>query len=129
MKIQHLGTLASLATAALLAGCATGGGESRPESFPQPYAEKEIKIFVTNLAFSDATLYGITNGGRVRLGQITGKKDQVFTLPLEFSSELQLEIDLLAGPRCFTERMMVDPGDHLDLLIENEYRLLNCVGS
>mgnify|MGYP001825468082 CR=1 FL=1 len=116
-----------VAEAALVAGCA--GKRSEVEAFPDPYSEKEVKIFVTNLAFMDATLYGITNGARRRLGRVTGKKDHVFTLPMQLSSEFYLEIDILAGPKCFTERMMVDPGDHLDLVIQNESMHWRCGGS
>jgi hypothetical protein len=119
--------ITSVAAAAFFVGCAGGGSEV--DSFPDPYAEKEVKIFVTNLAFMDATIYGITHGGRWRLGQVTGKKETVFTLPMTLPSELYLEIDILAGPKCYTERMMVDPGDHLDLIIQNEGMHWRCGGS
>ncbi|MCJ7627437.1 MAG: hypothetical protein MUO50_03515 [Longimicrobiales bacterium] len=69
------------------------------------------------------------NGGRRRLGQITGKQENVFTLPLRIPSELYLEIDFLAGPTCLTERMVVDPGDHLELIIQNENLGWTCRGN
>ncbi|MBT8398279.1 MAG: hypothetical protein HKO65_14070 [Gemmatimonadetes bacterium] len=125
MKLRHFGIITALAAAVSFAGCAGGAGPEG-KAFSDPYSEKEVKLFVTNLAFTDVTLYGITNGGRIRLGRVTGKKEVVFTLPLEFSSELYLEIDYLAGPKCFTERMIVDPGDHLDLLIQAENRTWDC---
>jgi hypothetical protein len=118
--------ITTLAAAALVAGCA--GKRSEVEAFPDPYADKDVKIFVTNLAFMDATIFGIANGGRTRLGRVTGKREHVFTLPMDFSSELYLEIDILAGPKCFTERMMVNPGDHLDLVIQNEGMHWRCGG-
>lgn len=100
------------------AGCATGGGTSDP--FSENRDETEVRLSITNLAFMDATVWGISNGGRTRLGRVTGKDEAVFSMPLAFPSEFYLEIDFLAGPTCLTERMVVDPGDHLELIIENE---------
>lgn len=117
----------ALATAALAFGCASAAG---PAS--DPFAdggEKEVKVFITNLAFMDATVYGITNGSRRRLGRVTGKRESVFTIPLAHSSEFYLEIDILAGPRCKTERMNVDPGDHVELIIQTDNPYLFCAES
>ena len=126
MKIRHLGTIGVVAFATLLAGCAMGGSQREP--FSEATREKEVKLFVTNLAFNQVTLYGIKNGARHHLGRITGKQETVFTLPMDIASELYLEIDFLAGPKCYTERMMVDPGDHLDLVIQNENLSWRCGG-
>lgn len=122
-RFSHL--IWTVAFAVFLAGCAAGGGRSNP--FDGDYtAEQEIKIFVTNLAFSDVTLYGIANGAPHRLGRVTGKREVAFTMPMRMPSELYIEIDFLAGPKCLTERMMVDPGDHLELTIQNENLSWNC---
>jgi hypothetical protein len=123
MTLRHVGLIATAAAAISFAGCAGRGGAQRSAD---RYWEEDVKLFVTNLAFSDVTLYGITNGARTRLGTVIGKKEVVFTLPVRFPSEVYLEIDFLAGPRCFTERMMVDPGDHLDLTIQNENLAWRC---
>lgn len=121
-------TMVALSAGAALAGCATGGGGGSG-SFGGEERSNEVKVFISNLAFMDATVYSITNGGRRRLGQVTGKQDAVFTFPLSFPSEMYLEIDLLAGPRCETERFTVDPGDHLELIIQNDYAGWRCFGS
>ena len=126
MKTRHIGTIGVVAFATLLAGCASG--RSGREPFSEATRETEVKLFVTNLAFNQVTLYGITNGNRRHLGRLTGKKETVFTLPMDIASELYLEIDFLAGPKCFTERMIVDPGDHLDLVIQNENLSWRCSG-
>jgi len=118
MKLRQTALISTVAAATLLVGCVAGGGRS--DSFLEDQAKNEVKIFVTNLAFMDATIWGHTLGGRHRLGRVTGKKEAVFTLNLPAPSEFYLEIDILAGPTCETERMMVDPGDHLELIIQNE---------
>ncbi len=126
-QLRRLGLVVTVASAPFLAGCAAGGGRSNP--FSGDRNEPEIKIFVTNLAFSDVTLHAFTNGGRWRLGQIMGKKEIVFTMPLRAPSEMYLEIDFLAGPTCLTERMVVDPGDHLELIIQNDNLTWACRGT
>lgn len=127
MKLRQVGLVVTVASATFLAGCAAGRGGSNP--FSADRGEQEVKIFITNLAFSDVTVHAVTNGGRRRLGQITGKKENVFTLPLRAPSEMYLEIDFLAGPTCLTERMVVDPGDHLELIIQNENLGWTCRGN
>lgn len=125
MRFQWPAMAVLLMAGAALTGCATGGGSG---SFGGEEGTNEVKLFVQNLAFMDATIYSITNGGRRRLGQVTGKRDMVFTFPLTFPSEMYLEIDILAGPRCETERITVDPGDHLELIIQNENAGWRCFG-
>jgi len=125
MRLPRAGSAATLAAGILLSGCATAGSRSSPLAGEE---DQEVKVFVTNLAFMDATVYSITNGGRRRLGQVTGKREAVFTFPLSFSSEMYMEIDLLAGPRCVTERFFVDPGDDLELVIQTENGGLSCFG-
>jgi len=124
MKLRLTALISTVAAATLLVGCAASGGQSG--SFSENQAENEVKIFVTNLAFMDATISAHTLGGLHRLGRVTGKKEAVFTLNIPAPSEMYLEIDLLAGPTCETERMIVDPGDHLELIIQNDFAGWRC---
>jgi len=126
MKRRLAGIGSMMVVAILLAGCAAIQGDSNP--FSGARSEREVKVFITNLAFMDATVYGVTTGGRHRLGMVTGKKEATFTMPLRFPSLMHLEIDLLAGPRCETEKLVVDPGDHLELIINHEHSGLRCRG-
>lgn len=121
---QRVGIGAVLAMVILLGGCLMG--RSGGPAFGTTEREDAVKIFVTNLAFTDATLYAVTTGMRQRLGRITGKRESVFTLPLPFPTEMHLEIDLLAGPTCYTDRVTVDPGDELELTIQNDGANLYC---
>lgn len=118
MKPRQVAFVAALAAATLFTGCAAGGTASNP--FSQDQTAREIKIYIDNRAFMDATIYAVTNGGRRRLGRVVGTRETVFTMPLQVPSELYLEVDLLAGPRCRTERILVDPGDQVEFTIQTD---------
>ena len=126
MNTRTLPPLLALAATVFLVGCAVINPKS--DSFSDVQGKQEVKVFVTNLAFMDATIYGITDDGRRRLGRVTGKRESVFTMPLQIPTRMYLEVDILAGPRCETERLFVDPGDHLELIIQNENSGWRCFG-
>lgn len=113
---------AVLAAAAVLAveGCAPAQalrGTRNPFGNDDP-GSAEVRIRVVNFNFSDATVWTvIRNGRRQRLGTVTGKADATFDVPWTFTEPLRLEFHLLAGPRCFTEELSVDPGDIIELQI------------
>lgn len=117
-------TTSGLVTAAaLLATAACAGAPSRAANpYSNDLAERqEIRVQIQNHNFSDATIYSIEREGhRKRLGIVTGKSDSVFTLPWKTSEPLRFEFELLAGPRCTTEAMSVDPGDTLELQISTD---------
>ena len=77
-----------------------------------------VRLIVQNRNFSDARLYAVRRGARTILGQVGGKQDAEFTLDWVLPEPLRIEIDMLAGPRCTTEEMQVDPGDILELQID-----------
>lgn len=118
--MRTIRTRAALTSALLvLTACASGGPKASGSPFSEDLAERqEIKISVQNNNFSDVTLWALVRDGRrQRLGQVTGKTDAVFTLPWRFSEPMRLEFDLVAGPRCTTENIDVDPGDTLEMII------------
>jgi len=104
---------------ALWAFAACGGVSP---SVNDPYADlgdrNEFRLFVQNDNFYDARISLIARGtSRRQLGYVGGKTDGVFTVPWTFSNDLQVEIDLQAGPSCLTDVITVDPGDDLRLQI------------
>jgi len=99
--------------AVLVAGCASGSGADSPFSERQT----EIRLHVLNLNWSDARLYAHRASQRVPLGTVAGKGEQTFTLDWPMSYPLRVEFDLLAGGRCTTRELSVDPGDVIDLQI------------
>jgi len=118
--------LTAIVSGLVLGGCQTGRDLSNPFSGRQ--ADDKLTIYVTNLAFMDATLYAVTTGTRHKLGRVTGKREAVYTMPLPFPTMMHIEIDMMAGPKCFTERLTVDPGDELELIVQNENANVYCRG-
>jgi len=116
-----------LGAALLLAGCG-GGGLSIPQgSGGGPFARasdgpQTVSIHVRNLNFNEAELWAVRRGDRQKLGIINGKADTVYRIPWTISEPLQLQIDLLAGPRCTTDALQVDPGDILEVEIAVDFR-------
>lgn len=105
-----------------LTSCATsaGGRESREAA---SHGDDEIRIDILNHNFSDATIWAvIRESSRRRLGVVTGKTDETYVLEWDFTQPLRLEIDLLAGARCLTRPIDVDPGDILQLEIQAVFR-------
>jgi len=110
-------TLALLMPMAVLVGC-SHQGRSTGSSFSSDPGSNSVRIYVTNRNFMDATVWAVTTGTRKKLGTVIGKQEEVFTLPWDFSTDLWLEIDMLAGGRCTTEPLPVDPGDDLEVVID-----------
>lgn len=119
--LRSTGRLLVLAAGLLLtAGCASSGTADGP--FEDRTAPDQVRIEVENLNFADVTVWALAQGGqRTRLGTVRGKSDSVFTIPWEFSMPMALELDLVAGPRCTTEEITVDPGDSLQLQIQSAF--------
>ncbi len=111
--------LVTLAAVALsTAACGSGRGPSGASPFNDGEAPTTIQIQVRNLNFLDARLFAIRRGSRVRIGSITGKTDELFTLRWPFTDPLAIEIDLVGGGKCTTRSLMTDPGDLIELQIE-----------
>jgi len=70
-----------------------------------------IQVRVENLNFGDATVHALRGGERIRLGQVTGKSEQSFTIRWNFSVPLEFQVDLVGGGACGIRPMTVDPGD------------------
>lgn len=80
----------------------------------------DIRLYVDNQHFNDATIYALFDGGiPVRLGNVVGKTKEVFSFPYR-PGELRLQIHLLAGGTHTTEPMQVYRGDELDLVIPSD---------
>jgi hypothetical protein len=101
------------AAALVFAAC---GGNHAPSPFTGEAGSVEIEVRNDN--FSDATLHALRGGERIRIGIVTGHTGQTFQLDWRSNLPLQVEIDLLAGGRCVTRPLQVDPGDALYLRIE-----------
>lgn len=108
--------LGALLVALVLSGCATGSATPADDPFDGA-RPATIRIIVQNRNFSDVRLYTHRRGARKMLGSVTGKQDREFTIDWNMTDPLSVEIDLIAGPKCMTREMQVDPGDILELQI------------
>ena len=84
MKNNRTSSMVLFPLVLVLSGCTQVG---RPLGNPmvRDRVDDTIRVHVTNLNFMDATLWAITPGGRKRLGLGTGKREDVFTVPFDFS--------------------------------------------
>lgn len=116
-RLQLMRATLALAAVVLTAGCASSG---RSVNARQPFTDASastVRLIVQNRNFQDARLYYFRRGARMALGVVTGKRDAEFVIDWDFPDAMQIEINLLAGPRCLTEELQVDPGDILELQI------------
>jgi len=98
----------------------TGPGATSPGVFIES-RPTTVRIEVQNLNFQDARLYTYRRGSRALLGVVPGKGDQSFVIDWNAPEPMYVEIDMLAGPRCYTEELQVDPGDVLELQIASVF--------
>jgi hypothetical protein len=118
MRVPRTGLLVAAVLLLSTAGCKA----IAPGLFGEKRARPSIRIDVTNLNFQDATIHAVRNGERHRLGTVTGKGSASYTMEWRIPVPLQIEIDLLAGGRCTTRPVTVDPGERIQLQIEVDIR-------
>ena len=121
-SLRGLATGAAVLFLSALAACASSGQGEQTDAFAAASGQaRTVRIIVQNMNFSDARLYTHTRGGRKQLGIVGGKQDAEFELDWPLPEPLQIEINLLAGPQCFTQSVPVDPGDVLELQISSVF--------
>lgn len=118
--MRRVGLAALAALTLSTAGCASAGNQSA-SPFSEDGRPDSVRIEVLNLNFNDARLYALRDAERLSLGTVGGKQDATFTIPWDFSQDLRIEINLLAGPTCTTEPLNVQPGDILELQIQSVF--------
>ena len=79
-----------------------------------------------SINFNDANLFALRNGQRIRMGSVTGKSEEDFTLDWNFSLPLQFEAQLVGGRTCRVRSIMADPGDALWIQIPTELSITPC---
>lgn len=104
--------------------CASGNGPSRAAF--DDVRPTSVRLIVQNMNFADVRLYTLRRGARQNLGTVTGKQDREFTFGWDMADPMVVEIDMVAGPKCFTREMVVDPGDIIELQIPSHFTASNC---
>ena len=105
-------------SACLMAGTEVSRGT---HTFISPDGPQKVRLLVQNMNFNDARLFALASNGRMPIGQVNGKQDGEFELGWPLSSYMRIEIDMVAGPKCITSEMQVDPGDILELQIASVF--------
>lgn len=123
-SIRAVGAIALGAIVLGASACAAGSGPSR-EAFDD-VRPTSVRLIVQNMNFSDVRLYALRRGARRNLGTVTGKQDREFNLVWDTPDPMVVEIDMVAGPKCFTRELIVDPGDILELQISSHFTATSC---
>jgi hypothetical protein len=105
-----------LSLAVTLTGC---GGNPKIRSV-NPEQQRTVLV-VNNQNFLDFTIYLITGGQRVRLGDATGNRRTKLTIPSHYVfgvSTLQFQADPIGGRRApISDAISVTAGDEVELTI------------
>ncbi|MEX0837184.1 MAG: hypothetical protein WD101_02545 [Gemmatimonadota bacterium] len=120
---------AALALVALVGASACGAlGNSVPNPFDgsaQAGAD-QLRIQVQNMNFNDVTVYAVSAGQRIRLGNVTGKTDESFQIDWNFANPIAFQVDVIGGRGCETSAIAVDPGARVWLQIPSEMGMSGC---
>lgn len=117
------GRWAVIATVAF-AGCSGFTPDPQAPS-AQPFTDvgppTSITLLVQNRNFSDARLFVLRRGATLPLGVVGGKEESEFEVAWDMSDPIRIRIEILAGPSCTTEEILADPGDVLELQIDQNF--------
>ncbi|MCH1571319.1 MAG: hypothetical protein L7S64_08240 [Longimicrobiales bacterium] len=102
-----------------LSACATGSADiaEDPYAFTSTNRPPRVRIVVRNMNFNDVRLFALSPSGRTSIGHVGGKQESEFEIDWRMSAFMSIEINMVAGPKCQTQEMQVDPGDILELQI------------
>ena len=104
-------------SAAIFLGCARSARLG--PTFGIAAVDRSVQVTIQNDDFKDATIYANWSGNaRKRLGMVTGKTSQTFTIAWH-SDSVQFDVDFIAGGTISYEPIDVWEGDHLELFIMN----------
>jgi len=98
----------------LLQGCSAAQTASNPFDTRGP---GRVTLEVQNDNWQQVALRVDTRAGQIYLGRVQGETRETFVFTLDVAQEIAIQVDVLAGGRCLTRRMTVDPGDILELQI------------
>lgn len=114
MTVKTLTPALALVLLPLLQGCGTARSTSSPFDSGGP---GRVTLEVQNDNWQQVSLRVDTRAGQIYLGRVEGETRETFVFSLDVAQEIAIQVDVLAGGRCLTRRITVDPGDVLDLQI------------
>lgn len=111
-------------TLVFLFGCSGFTPDPRAPS-TEPFTDTgrpdSITLLVQNRNFSDARLFLLRSGATLPLGVVNGKGEEEFKVDWRISEPIRIRIEILAGPSCTTREILADPGDTLELQIDQNF--------
>ena len=126
VSLRSLRLPAVVALALSLSVCAKPASKNPFAAPGTQRGEGSIQVRVDNQNFGDATIHAIRGGERIRLGQVTGKSEQSFTMRWNFSLPLEFEVNIIGGQGCGVRPLSVDPGDRVWVRIPNQIGATPC---
>ncbi|MDG2282209.1 MAG: hypothetical protein P8L45_03770 [Longimicrobiales bacterium] len=111
--------LALLLIGGVTSGCASSGfaGSTRDLSGDN---DEILTITVRNQQLEEARVYLWVDGQRERLGSVRSNASEVFHHPIDAIRAVQMEFDVILGPRCITPGVSLGPGDDVDAIIPSQ---------
>ena len=107
-------------------GIVVAGFGCAPRGDPGPFIARQedarLLIEVVNHGFEELTIHAHWLGQRRRLGTVGGTRTAEFVLPWDWTDELQIRIEVLAGSECMTRPILASPGDHIFLEVQQYLR-------
>jgi len=121
--------LAATACAAVSEPRSPFEGSGRAKDTPSSTATYTVNVY--NPSFTEVTIFAISaygTGARVRVGRLGSAEERAFEFRMTTAQrEVRFELDYFAGPTCFSQPILLTPGDQLELQLPAEPRnSLNC---
>ena len=112
----------------LVACTACGGGRARNPFDPSSTegTADRIRVEVDNLNFNDATIWAMRSGQRIRVGRVTGKTEQNFTIEWNMAVPISFQVDVVSGRTCGTQQIPVDSNSRVWVTIPSSLGLTPC---
>lgn len=123
---RRLLALVAILAVAPACGSLAGGAPNPFDGSLEQQQEDRLRIQIQNMNFNDITVYAVSLGQRVRLGNVTGKTDQSFRLEWNFANPISFEIDVVGGSGCNTMPLPVEPGARVWVQVPNEVSSSGC---
>lgn len=120
-RMRLLVALVAIGSAAACSGFTPDPAAPSGEPFTQVGPPSSITLLVDNRNFSEVRLFVLRRGATRSLGVLGGKAQGEFTIDWDMSDPIRIRIDVLAGPTCTTEELLADPGDTLELQIDQNF--------
>lgn len=118
----------ALLAALPVAFSACGGGPTRNpfDGTTTGGIGERIRIEVQNLNFNDATIWAMRSSQRIRVGRVTGKTDQSFTVQWNTAAPIGFQVDVVSGRSCRTGSIPVEAESRVWLTIPSDMGLGTC---